>query len=155
MDDFAAPPTSFPHSSIEIKQVESFVLNDDDDDERSSTDTFIATKEIQKILNEDSSQLLTCLQLPNFADDLSTRNQMEKSSSTILSEAVPVVISRSVYDYAAKIHETFETPRQNKLEQDVTTILGSGDPPAGFGFLHPRYYSLEQKRPTPMEPLQV
>ena len=80
---------------------------------------------------------------------------MEESSPLSISQTLPMIISKSVYQYASMLHETSESPRQNKLEHDVTAILGSSDPPPGFGFLHPRYYSLEQKRPTPMEPLQV
>jgi hypothetical protein len=53
------------------------------------------------------------------------------------------------------VHETLESPRQNKLDHDVHAVLGSSDPPPGFGFLHPRFYYLEQKRPVPMEPLRV
>lgn len=53
------------------------------------------------------------------------------------------------------VNQTLESPRQNKLDHDVTAILGSSDPPPGFGFLHPRFYYLEQKRPIPLEPLQV
>ncbi len=53
------------------------------------------------------------------------------------------------------VHETFESPRQYKLDHDVNAVLGSSDPPPGFGFLHPRFYYLEQKRPVPMEPLRV
>lgn len=79
---------------------------------------------------------------------------MEKSTFSV-GESLPMIIPKSVYQYATMLHETFESPRQNKLEHDISTILGTSDPPAGFGFLHPRYYALEQKRPTPMEPLQV
>lgn len=64
-------------------------------------------------------------------------------------------LQRSIYQYASHYQEIFEHPRQSKLEDDVTKILGSSDPPAGFGFLHPRFYSLEQERPSPMKPLQV
>jgi hypothetical protein len=53
------------------------------------------------------------------------------------------------------VHETLENPRQSKLDHDVNVVLGSSDPPPGFGFLHPRFYYLEQKRPAPMEPLRV
>ena len=53
------------------------------------------------------------------------------------------------------VHENLESPRQSKLDHDVHAVLGSSDPPPGFGFLHPRYYYLEQKRPVPMEPLRV
>ncbi len=53
------------------------------------------------------------------------------------------------------MNQTLESPRQIKLDHDVTAILGSSDPPPGFGFLHPRFYYLEQKRPIPLEPLQV
>lgn len=60
-----------------------------------------------------------------------------------------------MYEYAAIVHETLESPRQNKLDHDVNAVLGSSDPPPGFGFLHPRFYYLEQKRPVPMEPLRV
>lgn len=67
-DEFPDAQISFlVSSSIEIKRVESFVLNDDDDgtdDEQSTTDTIIATNEIQKIFDENSSQPLTYLHLP-------------------------------------------------------------------------------------------
>jgi hypothetical protein len=53
------------------------------------------------------------------------------------------------------VYENLESPRQNKLHHDVNVVLGSSDPPPGFGFLHPRFYYLEQKRPGPMEPLRV
>ena len=48
-----------------------------------------------------------------------------------------------------------EGSSQNKLDHDITAILGSSDPPPGFGFLHPRFYYLEQNRPVPMDPLRV
>jgi len=66
-----------------------------------------------------------------------------------------MIIPKAVYNYAAMVNHTLETPRQNKLDHDVSVILGSSDPPPGFGFLHPRFYYLEQKRPIPLEPLQV
>ncbi len=66
-----------------------------------------------------------------------------------------MVIPRAVYDYASMVSQTLENPRQNKLDHDITAILGSSDPPPGFGFLHPRFYHLEQNRPIPLEPLQV
>ena len=61
MEDNSDHQLYFP-STIEIKQVESFVLNDHDEvesretDAQSSTDTIIATKEIQAIFNRNSSQ---------------------------------------------------------------------------------------------------
>jgi len=53
------------------------------------------------------------------------------------------------------LYEKSEGPNQNKLNHDINAILGSSDPPPGFGFLHPRFYYLTQKRPIPMEPLRV
>lgn len=76
-------------------------------------------------------------------------------STSVEKKSIEVVIPRAVYDYASMVNHTFESPRQNKLDHDVSTILGSSDPPAGFGFLHPRFYYLEQKRPIPLQPLQV
>ncbi len=83
-----------------------------------------------------------------------TRSHDDPSPSAV-GDHVQTIIPRAVYDYAAMVHETFEGPRQNKLDQDVSAVLGSNDPPPGFGFLHPRFYYLEQKRPVPMEPLRV
>lgn len=70
-----APPIDFPRtpSTIEIRQVESLILNDDDDehediqdtDGQSTTDTMIASKEIEAILN-DNPPSLTCMHLPTF-----------------------------------------------------------------------------------------
>lgn len=76
-------------------------------------------------------------------------------SPSAVGEHLQTIIPRSVYDYAAMVHETFESPRQTKLDHDVNAVLGSNDPPPGFGFLHPRFYYLEQKRPVPMDPLRV
>ena len=76
-------------------------------------------------------------------------------SPSAVGEHLQRFIPQSVYDYAAMVHATLESPRQNKLEHDIHAVLGSDDPPPGFGFLHPRFYSLEQKRPVPMEPLRV
>ena len=76
-------------------------------------------------------------------------------SPSAVGEQLTTVIPRAVYDYAAVVHERLESPRRAKLGHDVNAVLGSSDPPAGFGFLHPRFYYLEQKRPVPMEPLRV
>lgn len=76
-------------------------------------------------------------------------------SPSAVGEQLQTIIPRAVYDYAAVVHERLESPRHAKLGQDVTAVLGSSDPPPGFGFLHPRFYYLEQKRPIPMEPLRV
>ncbi len=57
------------------------------------------------------------------------------------------MFSRSVFDYATMLYEKSEGPYQNKLNHDINAILGSSDPPPGFGFLHPRvYYGIIQKR---------
>lgn len=80
---------------------------------------------------------------------------MINPSTSAVEEPVEVVIPKSIYNYAAMVHQKLENPRQNKLEHDITTVLGTSDPPPGFGFLHPRFYYLEQKRPIPLEPLQV
>jgi hypothetical protein len=76
-------------------------------------------------------------------------------STSVVDEQIQTVIPKAVYDYAAMVNHTLESPRQNKLDHDVATVLGSSDPPPGFGFLHPRFYYLEQNRPIPLEPLQV
>ena len=76
-------------------------------------------------------------------------------STTFINEPVQMVIPKSVYDYASLVHQTLEGPRQTKLDHDISTVLGTSDPPPGFGFLHPRFYYLEQKRPIPLKPLQV
>jgi hypothetical protein len=76
-------------------------------------------------------------------------------SSSLVENPVQVVIPRAVYDYASMVNHTLENPRQNKLDHDVTAVLGSSDPPPGFGFLYPQFYYLEQKRPVPLKPLQV
>ena len=76
-------------------------------------------------------------------------------SPSAVDERLQTIIPRAVYEYATIVHETLESPRQNKLDHDVNAVLGSSDPPPGFGFLHPRFYYLEQKRPVPMEPLRV
>jgi hypothetical protein len=83
------------------------------------------------------------------------RRSHDDPSPSAVGEHLPTIIPRSVYDYAAMVHEIVENPRQNKLNHDVNAVLGSSDPPAGFGFLHPRFYYLEQKRPIRMEPLRV
>ena len=80
---------------------------------------------------------------------------MHKPATTVSKKSIEVVIPRAVYDYASMVNHTLENPRQSKLDHDVSTILGSSDPPPGFGFLHPRFYYLEQRRPIPLEPLQV
>ena len=80
---------------------------------------------------------------------------MGDATPLFLNGSLPAIIPKSVYRYANMVRGSLETPRQTKLDHDVSAILGSSDPPAGFGFLHPRFYSLEQNRPTPMEPLQV
>lgn len=86
---------------------------------------------------------------------LPTCSSMGDATPLFLNGSLPAIIPKSVYRYANMVRGSLETPRQTKLDHDVSAILGSSDPPAGFGFLHPRFYSLEQNRPTPMEPLQV
>ncbi len=90
-----------------------------------------------------------------FCDDKFSNRSHDDPSPSAVGEHLQTVIPRAVYDYAAMVHESLESPRQNKLDHDVHAVLGSSDPPPGFGFLHPRYYYLEQKRPVPMEPLRV
>ncbi|CAF1513424.1 unnamed protein product [Adineta ricciae] len=58
------------------------------------------------------------------------------------------VIPRAVYDYASMVH-------QNRFDEDVSAVLGSSDPPAGFGNLHPPIHYLRQQRPFPLDPLPV
>ena len=90
-----------------------------------------------------------------FLSFSSLSRTIHNPSASVEKKSIEVVIPRAVYDYASMVNRTFESPRQNKLDHDVSTILGSSDPPPGFGFLHPRFYYLEQKRPIPLQPLQV
>jgi len=64
-------------------------------------------------------------------------------------------IPRAVYDYATIFQQTLESSYKNRFNQDIATVHGSSDPPPGFGFLHPRFRYLQQKRPIPLEPLPV
>lgn len=80
---------------------------------------------------------------------------LNEPSSTLINSETQTVIPKSVYDYATIVRQSLKTPRQNKLDSDVATVLGTSDPPPGFGFLHPQVYYLEQTRPVPLEPLQA
>lgn len=91
----------------------------------------------------------------NFLVIFFVQRSHDDPSPSAVDERLQTIIPRAVYDYAAVVHETLESPRQTKLDHDVNAVLGSSDPPPGFGFLHPRFYYLEQKRPVPMEPLRV
>ena len=62
---------------------------------------------------------------------------------------LPGAFPKTVYSYASMIHGILENPRQHTLDHDVLDLLGSSDPPAGFGFQHPRSYNLQQKYPRP------
>jgi hypothetical protein len=80
---------------------------------------------------------------------------MRNPATSLVDKPIGTVIPRAVYDYATVVNRKLESPRQNKLDHDIMAMLGSSDPPPGFGFLHPRFYYLEQARPVPLEPLQV
>lgn len=173
--------TATPDETIDVTNIDPRQADDDDDleiDEKSSADsadTPIGINEIEEILNKDSvpdnkSSLNTNQPADLLADKMSsftnsfTRNSRilfarfrshDDPSPSAVGEQLQAVIPRAVYEYAAVVQEIREDPRQAKLKDDVQAVLGSSDPPAGFGFLHPRYYYLEQKRPIPMEPLRV
>ncbi|CAF0750747.1 unnamed protein product [Rotaria sordida] len=145
------------------KQVKSITLNDYDDDididvksSADSQDTPIANDEIEEILNNKQSQEISSILIPTTVNDnLQDKMSHDDPSPSAVSEHLQTFIPRSVYDYATVLHEKIESPRQTKLDHDVNAVLGSSDPPPGFGFLHPRFYYLEQKRPVPMAPLRV
>ena len=77
------------------------------------------------------------------------------SSLHVAEHHSPGAVTKSVYTYASMLHDILENPRQHTLDHDVINLLGSSDPPAGFGFQHPRFYNLQQKHPRPLEPLRV
>ena len=79
----------------------------------------------------------------------------EDPSPSAVGEHLQPIVSQAIYNYAAMVHENLESPHQNKLDHDVQIVLGSSDPPPGFGCLYPRFYYLEQKRPVSMGPLRV
>ena len=76
-------------------------------------------------------------------------------SPLIMAAYLPGAFPKTVYNYASMIHDSLENPRQHTLDHDVIDLLGSSDPPAGFGFQHPRFYNLQQRQPRPLEPLRV
>ncbi|CAF3582808.1 unnamed protein product [Rotaria sordida] len=132
-------------------QVKSFSLNDDDDmniDVKSSND---------EISNKQEHQNASLISIANVESINDTEHNIliDEPSLSIIDDQTQITIPKAVYDYAAVVRQTLETPRQTKLAHDVATVLGSNDPPPGFGFLHPQYYYLEQTRPTPLEPLPV
>ncbi|CAF2169582.1 unnamed protein product [Rotaria magnacalcarata] len=145
------------------KQLKSIIINDYEDDididVKSSTDSEdspIANHEIEEILNSKQVQDTSSILIPTTANDnLQDKMSHNDPSPSAVGEHLQTFIPRAVYDYATVVHEKLESPRQNKLDHDVNAVLGSSDPPPGFGFLHPRFYYLEQKRPIPMEPLRV
>ncbi|CAF0742395.1 unnamed protein product [Rotaria sp. Silwood1] len=145
------------------KQVKSITLNEYEDDididvksSADSEDTPIANDEIEEILNNKQSQEISSILIPTTVNDnLQDKMSHNDPSPSAVSEHLQTIIPRAVFDYAAIVHEKLESPRQTKLDHDVNAVLGSSDPPPGFGFLHPRFYYLEQKRPVPMEPLRV
>ncbi|CAF2406764.1 unnamed protein product [Rotaria sp. Silwood2] len=145
------------------KQATSITLNDYEDDldidvksSADSGDTPTANDEIEEILNNKQSQEISSILVPTTVNDnLQDKMSHDDPSPSAISEHLQAIIPRSIYEYAAVVHEKLESPRQTKLDHDVNAVLGSSDPPPGFGFLHPRFYYLEQKRPVPMEPLRV
>jgi hypothetical protein len=145
------------------KQDLSTVLNEDNDEEdldidvRSSTDSDDALLANEETLSTKESQEIPPFLIANVEslDSIGNTLPMEVPSSSLIDDQGQFVIPKSVYNYATLVHQTLESPRQAKLDHDVTTVLGSSDPPAGFGFLYPQFYDLEQKRPIPLEPLRV
>ncbi|CAF0874711.1 unnamed protein product, partial [Didymodactylos carnosus] len=128
---------------IEIK---SSVSDTDDNDEVNSINE---EHKANDITQDENEKLLELVQISEDYDKAEDANKIEP-----VNDYNTTIIPRSLYDYAATVHEMFESPRYSKLHHDVSTVLGSADPPPGFGFLHPRFYYLEQKRPVPMQPLK-
>ncbi|CAF3636157.1 unnamed protein product [Adineta steineri] len=133
---------------IHKKQVKPSNSNDIDIDVISSDNTQRKNHEIEElpsvlILNTES------------IDDVKNRIPIDSSSSVKTDDHVQKPVSKAVYDYATMFHQTMEESRQNRLNEDVTTILGSSDPPPGFGVLHPPVRYLKQKCPFPLDPLPV
>ena len=93
----------------------------------------------------------------NFIAFLQWRVQQIPSSPPVIIQdnTLQAAFTQSVYEYAGIVYSKSDSPHQNKLDHDVQNILGSSDPPPGFGFLHPKVYYLTQSRPIPMEPLRV
>ncbi|CAF1086093.1 unnamed protein product [Rotaria sordida] len=141
-------------------QVKSFSLNDDDDmntDVKSSNDSDDGSITNNEISNKQEHQNASLISIANVESINDTEHNIliDEPSLSIIDDQTQITIPKAVYDYAAVVRQTLETPRQTKLAHDVATVLGSNDPPPGFGFLHPQYYYLEQTRPTPLEPLPV
>ncbi|CAF2150101.1 unnamed protein product [Rotaria magnacalcarata] len=141
-----------------------FGLSDGDDlniDIKSSVDSdeeSMVDEEIEDIFNKNQHQdisLLSIAKVESFDVIKNNTLMQEASSLSLITNQTQTVISKSVYDYATVVRQALKTPRQNKLDHDVATVLGSSDPPPGFGFLHPQFYYLEQTRPVPLEPLQA
>jgi len=142
---------AFCQSKMNENSQDIFLTSINDDDVKSSTNSessIRAKTEIEQILQ--SSVLIAQVESVN---DIT--GSLANPSKSMTDEPGEVVIPKSVYNYASMVHQILESPRQNKLEHDITAVLGTSDPPPGFGFLHPRFYYLEQKRPIPLEPLQV
>ena len=83
------------------------------------------------------------------------RSPENPTSPPVDENGLQAVFTKSVYNYATVIYSKSEDSHPNKLDHDIQKILGSSDPPPGFGFLHPKVYYLTQNRPIPLEPLRV
>ncbi|CAF0911594.1 unnamed protein product [Adineta ricciae] len=120
------------HGTISRKtQAVSFDFTEDDDmdiDIKSSTDS-------EETLEDFTSNGRNNKQKGHIADASAFKTKRK-------------VVPMAVYGYASTIH-------QNRLDEDVSAILGSSDPPAGFGNLHPPVHYLRQQRPFPLDPLPV
>ncbi|CAF4412040.1 unnamed protein product [Rotaria sp. Silwood2] len=146
-----------------VKQIISFTSTDDDDDmnidAKSSSDSDDASITNDEISNKKEHQDTSSISITNVESFDGIANNIlinePSSSSSIIDDQTQVTIPKAVYDYAAVVRQALETPRQSKLDHDVATVLGSSDPPPGFGFLQPQFYYLEQTRPVPLEPLRV
>ncbi|CAF3377551.1 unnamed protein product [Rotaria socialis] len=152
--------TTVPNDEEDI----AFGLSDGDDlniDIKSSVDSdeeSMVDEEIEDIFNKKQHQDISLLSIAKVesVDVIENNTLMQETSSlSLITNQTQTAISKSVYDYATVVRQTLKTPRQNKLDHDIATVLGSSDPPPGFGFLHPQFYYLEQTRPVPLEPLQA
>ncbi|UJR33272.1 hypothetical protein I4U23_020727 [Adineta vaga] len=142
--------TALPDESQELK---SFVLSENIDQldiQVESSNDF----EYKSVNNDDLEEThIERKQTPEVEIN-NNISQENPSFPSAQQNSLQADFTRSVYDYAAVVYSKAEDPHQNRLDHDIQKILGSSDPPPGFGFLHPKVYYLTQNRPTPMEPLR-
>ncbi|CAF1076146.1 unnamed protein product [Adineta steineri] len=148
----------------EDKQLKSFILSDTDENDLDVNIESFNDFECKSISNDVSQEIIDIKEDPEIplitiqnTEDDNTQDRISpvKQLSAHVEDNVKPTYTRSVYRYAAKIYGKSEDPHQTKLDQDINAILGSSDPPPGFGYLQSNIYYLTQQRPIPLEPLQV